>query len=272
MISRTENVRVTVIPPARRAAWIGRLQLGRCVVSVKAYAAAVTSCRGPLRQLHTGCGLPIQQPRRCPRHGELPSGEVGKGVTHVQSELLELTASELSSLEPEDDRTIHVERYFDPRQFDLLLLSGRSFHLLPAHAVAAADHAAVSAALRQANVWGYGRMVLSGRRHQLIVQAVEERLQLHVLHRPAVRRSCPASDGSGRTDPHRIAGLTTDIAAASQPIPWNNEPDDWEQRLVELVQSKLEQRLCPTGGPRESGRESRRRRSPTNAGRQEETG
>ena len=97
----------------------------------------MTSRRGPLRQLHAGCGRQIEQRRCCPLHGELPFAEVGRGFAYAAGELLELSESELASLEPEDDRTIHVEQCFDPQRFDLLLLSGRSFHLLPARAAAA---------------------------------------------------------------------------------------------------------------------------------------
>src|SRR5690606_30857441 len=93
-----------------------------------------------LHQVHQGCGERIQYRKQCPIHGQVEEEEIAKAFSFAPSDQLELTAEELASLKPEDDKSIHIEHLIPGSKMDLALLSGRSLHLVPAHAAAAANY------------------------------------------------------------------------------------------------------------------------------------
>ena len=126
--------------PAGRAAWCGQLQLGDFQLPVKAFPATVTSRDSSLCQIHAACGGRIQQCRFCPQHGELSAGEIGKAYAYGPDDLVGLSAAELAQLDAADEKTITLRRFVSETDFDLCLLSGRAFYLVPAHTAAGADY------------------------------------------------------------------------------------------------------------------------------------
>jgi len=134
-------------PPASRASWSGQLALGQTIVPVKAYSAVVTTPTNPLRQLHAGCGQPIEYRKCCGQHGAVPKESIVKGFAYTADDYVQLSDDDLAGLQADDDKTIHLERFFSPEQFDLSLLSGRSLHLVPAHQAAGQDYGLILQAL-----------------------------------------------------------------------------------------------------------------------------
>jgi hypothetical protein len=47
-----------------------------------------------------------------------------------------MVAARPPTLEPTDGKTIHLEHFLSPTEFDLTLLAGRSLYLAPAHPAA----------------------------------------------------------------------------------------------------------------------------------------
>ena len=127
------------------------LKLGAITVPLKGYSAAVTQRDSPLHLIHVGCGNRIQQPRKCPKHGEIPSEQIVKAFEFAPHDDIPLTEDELNQLKPNDDQTIHVERMLSARQFDLFLLSGRTLNLIPAHTAAADAYQLAVAAFARAD-------------------------------------------------------------------------------------------------------------------------
>ena len=178
--------------PASRCSWSGTLKLGTISVPVKGYSAAVTQRDSPLHLVHAKCGSRIQQPRRCPKHGEIPSDQIVKAFEFAPDNDIVLTEDDLNQLKPNDDQTIHVERLLPTRQLNLFLLSGRTLNLIPAHAAAADAYQLVVTAFARVNEWGIGRVAMSDRQQLVGLRVVDQRLVLHVLHWPAQWRACPS--------------------------------------------------------------------------------
>ena len=177
---------------AARSSWSGLLKLGAISVPVKGYSAAVTQRDSPLHLVHAKCGSRIQQPRRCPKHGEIPSDQIVKAFEFAPEDDIVLTEDDLNQLKPNDDQTIHVERLLPTRQLNLFLLSGRTLNLIPAHAAAADAYQLVVTAFARVNEWGIGRVAMSDRQQLVGLRVVDQRLVLHVLHWPAQWRACPS--------------------------------------------------------------------------------
>ncbi len=115
--------------PASRASWCGQLKLGTLCVPVKAYAAIATPPEIPLRQLHALCGERIEYQKCCPKHGEVPAEEIVKGYPYQPDQYVRLTEEELASLQPADEKTLHLEHFLEPAGVDLVLLAGRILRL-----------------------------------------------------------------------------------------------------------------------------------------------
>ena len=96
--------------PASRCSWSGVLKLGAIKVPVKGYSAAVTQRDNPLHLVHVGCGSRIQQPRRCPTHGEVSTDQIAKAFEYGPADDIVLSDAELDRLKATDDEMIHIER------------------------------------------------------------------------------------------------------------------------------------------------------------------
>lgn len=116
--------------PASRASWCGQLRLGDLCVPVKAYAAIATPPETPLRQLHDVCGQRIEYRKWCPTHGAVPTEEIIKGYPYQPDQYVRLSADELETLQPEDDKTVHLKYFMVPSLIDLVLFAGRVRQLL----------------------------------------------------------------------------------------------------------------------------------------------
>ena len=66
----------------------------------------------------------------------MPADQIVKGYPYSAEQCVALTEEDLATLEPTDDKTIHLEHFLSPTEFDLTLLAGRSLYLAPAHPAA----------------------------------------------------------------------------------------------------------------------------------------
>ena len=171
--------------PASRSSWTGVLKLGAISVPVKGYSAAVAQRDSPLHSVHLECGCRIQQPRRCPKHGEVASDQITKAFEFGPAEDVVLSEDELDQIKPVDDEAIHVERLLPAGRVDVSLLSGRTLNLIPAHPAAAEGYQLVFSALAQANEWAIGRIVMSDHWQLVGLHVVEQ--QLVLLNKTAER-------------------------------------------------------------------------------------
>jgi len=229
----------TTAPPASRASWTGQLQVAHLTIPIKAYAAVVTP-DSPLRQLHAGCGERIEYRKWCPKHGIVPNDAIIKGYPYGTESYVQLAEEELTALQPADDKTLLLERFFDPDQLDLILLSGRSLYLAPSLPAARQPFALLLAALRSTEKWALGRVVLSNNRQVVVVRPDEQTLVMHVLYFPGQPRATVGIEPEGvdliRKD---ITAMERIIRATNGQIDWDEYKDESESRLSELVQAKV---------------------------------
>lgn len=234
-----------IIPRASRASWTGQLRFGNVAIPVKAYALTVTSPSGPLCQVHAGCGRKIEYRKCCPAHGQVPHEEIGKAYPYAENDLIELSEADLEPLAPQPEHIITLKQFFEPDQLQLPLLSGRSFQLIPAHAAALVPYQAFAQALQQSDVGGFGTIGLNGRIQLLFARAIEQSIQLFLLHWPAQCRIAPAVELSESSEVLPLSKqFQRMIREQIGPSSWKESRDDWEPRLAELVQAKVAARIA----------------------------
>ncbi|MCY2988260.1 MAG: hypothetical protein NTY19_10420 [Planctomycetota bacterium] len=231
---------VATAPPASRASWSGQLRLGSCCVPVKAYPTISSTAAVSLRQLHAGCGEHIEYHKCCPKHGRVPADQIAKGYPYSAEQCVALTEEDLATLEPTDDKTIHLEHFLSPTEFDLTLLAGRSLYLAPAHPAAMKPFVVIRQALLRADKWALGRTVFSSKRQLVIVYPAEEVLLVQTLFDPAQRRAAmPVDQDAVQIDRKEVDALTRWIESIDEPIRWQELRDDTDARLAQLVEAKL---------------------------------
>jgi DNA end-binding protein Ku len=240
MSSSTSAATSFAAPPSNRASWTGRMQLDKLSVPVKAYPSTVTSS-GPLCQLHAGCGQRIAYRKCCPKHGEVPNGQIAKGYPYEPDQLVELNDDDLAAIRPDDDKTLRLERVIDPAQLDLIMLAGRSLYLVAANPIAMAPYGVVLRALQNTAKWALGRVVFSGHRQLVVVRPTEDRLVLHTLHDPALCRAVtPMDTDISGVDSTELKALAKVLSRKNGRVAWNEYVDDTEVKLVALVRAKLQ--------------------------------
>ena len=227
------------VPPASRSSWSGTLKLGAISVPVKGYSAAVTQRDSPLHLVHAGCGSRIQQPRRCPKHGEIPAEKIVKAFEFEPDDDIVLTEAELNQLKPVDDQIIHVKHLLPAHRVDVSLVSGRTLNLIPAHAAAADAYQLVVSALARTDEWAIGRVMMSDRQQLVGLRIIDQRLVLHVLHWPAQWRACPAFDAPKPPALADVERLSASLAPLRMPFHWSDDRDDFDQKLSALVSQKV---------------------------------
>ncbi|MCY2988069.1 MAG: hypothetical protein NTY19_09430 [Planctomycetota bacterium] len=67
-------------------------------------------------------GVPVAGPHLAVASGQYP---------YSAEQCVALSEEDLATLEPTDDKTIHLEHFLSPTEFDLTLLAGRSLYLAP---------------------------------------------------------------------------------------------------------------------------------------------
>ncbi len=101
-----------------------------------------------------------------------PYGGYRRGASlhpYSAEQCVALSEEDLATLEPTDEKTIHLEHFLSPTEFDLTLLAGRSLYLAPAHPAAMKPFVVIRQALLRADKWALGRTVFSSKRQLLIV-------------------------------------------------------------------------------------------------------
>lgn len=269
MSKANQSDRPTVsCPPAGRASWCGQLKAGNLLVPVKAYAAASSNTELQLHQLHRKCGKRIEQPKRCPKHGEIPADQIVKGVPCGGDTYVRLSNDEVEQARPIDDKTIRLERFCEPQQLDPIMYSGRCLYLVPDSPITQGGYAALQTAMQTAQKCALGQMVLSNHRQLVIVSPGDDTFILYTLFFPAQLKAAPQlKNGDPPIDRRTVRILQKTIEAASGPVPWSDYVDDSNEKLTALVQAKVmaiasKQTISSQGAPKR--KTSKRRMSKRN--------
>jgi DNA end-binding protein Ku len=228
-------------PGATRPSWSGLLQLSLVGIPLKAYPAVRTREVTPFHQLHANCGQRIRYAKQCPAHGPVDAAAIVKGYEYGPEQHLVLEPEDLDPLRPAQDRALRLERFVDPAHFDLLLLSGRSLHLLPDGPAAEHPYDVLREGMNQRQRWAIGRLVLGGHRQVVVIRPASTGLIAQVLHFPEHVRACPRQANSrtnGTAEELRLAGQLID--AASGNVDWANYRDDSAHELRALIERKLQ--------------------------------
>lgn len=121
---------------ASRPTWKGFIRFSLVSIPVKAYTAAASSSgKITLNQLHKGCGSRVKYQKVCPVHGELKADEIASGYEFADEQYVIIDTDELAKLRSKNDRTLGIEAFIPEGQIDPRFYSGRTMYLTPDGAI-----------------------------------------------------------------------------------------------------------------------------------------
>jgi DNA end-binding protein Ku len=111
---------------------------------------------------------------------ELERSGLVKGYEYDRKRYVTLSNEELDQIKLESTKTIEIERFVDVREIDVNYFDTPYF-IVPDGKVAAEAYTVIREAMKEENVAGLGRVMLSSREHPLIVQPRDGGLTMTTL-------------------------------------------------------------------------------------------
>ncbi len=232
---------------APRPTWKGYLKLSLVSVAVKAFTVADSSKSDiQLNQLHADCHRRIRYKKTCPEHGEVPSDEIISGYQIGEDQYVPIDKEELSAIRTKSDQSIEIATFIGEDDLDDRFLTDRSYYLVPDGKVAQKPYALIREALDKKRLRAIAEVILSQREQHVVVRPLGTLLIMTVLQHQQELKT-----------PTGFEEFVDDFAAAEQEIQLTQQliagltqkdwdfghyQDNYQQRLSELIQAKVEGR------------------------------
>ena len=228
-----------------RASWTGILQVSLVAMPVKAYPATSSTDTVRFNQLHAECGQRIRYEKHCPIHGKVEAAEIVKGYPYAPDQYVVVEDAELERLRPPKEKALLLEQFVEAGQVEPVMLSGRTLYLFPDGLAAQRPYLLLAEAMQRRDCWAVGRITMTGRRYGVVVRPRGRLLAMHVLHDPALVRPVVALEADLRpaaSSPEELNLACALIDSARGPLDWSRLQDDTPQKLMQLIEAKLEGR------------------------------
>jgi DNA end-binding protein Ku len=159
---------------------------GLIVFPVKVFKATTETSEGiGFRQIHSTCGKPINQVKRCQHCAvEVPMTDLLKGYDDGSGGFLKFTEDEIKALKPEAAQSITIEGYLAADEIDASFQDGSVYYMSPDRGdkkVKASCDAFVTWRDALDGRWAIGKVVMYGRERVVAIRAVERVLALHFI-------------------------------------------------------------------------------------------
>jgi DNA end-binding protein Ku len=228
----------------------GTISFGLVSIPVRMYTAA-SSAGVSFNQLHAKCGSRIRQQTFCPVDNQVVDrAELVRGYEFAKDQYVRVSDEELKTLEGEASKLIDIAEFVpldrvDPIYFEKTYFLGpdkggeKAYRLL-AEAMAASGRVALA------------KFVMRGKESLVLIRAAQDGLMLHTMYfADEVRsfgeidkgQSAKIKDGELALAQQLIDGLSN---AEFEP---ERYADEYRQRVLELINSKVEGKEIVTSGP-----------------------
>jgi len=228
----------------------GTISFGLVSIPVRMYTAA-SSAGVAFNMLHAKCGSRIRQQTFCPQcNTTVDRAELVRGYEFAKEQYVRVSEEELKALEGEASKIIDIAEFVpldkvDPIYFEKTYYLGpdkggeKAYRLL-ADAMASSERVALA------------KLVLRGKESLVLIRAAQGGLMLHTMYFADEVRSF------GEIDKGASAKIRDgELALAQQLIDGLSNPefepdryaDEYRQRVLDLIQSKVEGKEITTAGP-----------------------
>jgi DNA end-binding protein Ku len=229
-----------------RPTFSGYLRLNLVSVPIDAYTAAQPE-GGKLRfhQLHAPCHSRIRYSKVCPIHGEVSNDEIVSGYEFAKDQYVVLDKAETQQARATGERTIELEKFIAPAEFDPIWFNGSDYYLLPAGTPGQKPYALLYRAMIDEERQALGRATLWGRDYLVLVRPYERLLLMSILKFASQLRmpkefQDQAPEMKLSADELKLGRMLIEATSAEADLA--SYRDTYTDRLKELVDAKLEGR------------------------------
>lgn len=226
---------------APRANWKGYLKLSLVSCAVALYPASSTSTRVAFNTINRKTGNRVKRIYIDPESGEeVDSADQVKGYAVAKGQYVLVEDEELDDVKIESSRTIDIEKFvpraqIDPRYMDT------PYYIAPEDKVSQDAFAVIREAMRDGNVVGLGRVVVSRRERIIMLEPFERGLLGTIL-----RYGYEVRDAAAYFDEIPTIALADEmkdladviIKRKSGEFDATQFNDRYEDAIIELVKSK----------------------------------
>ncbi|HXO02698.1 MAG TPA: Ku protein [Stellaceae bacterium] len=225
-----------------RATWNGFLRLS--LVSCPIYLTPATSEASNIRlhQLNPKTGNRVRQQLVDAETGDkIERADVVKGFEYERHQYVVIPDDELQALRIESSQTIDLDRFVKRDEIDLLYLDTPYF-IYPDGKIAIETFRVIGEAMEETGRVGIGRIVLSSRERQVLVEPNGGGMLMRTLRSTNEVRRPEFGDADSHADPDMVAVAKTIIERRTGEFDPEDFHDRYQDALRQLVESKAEGR------------------------------
>ncbi len=226
---------------AVRASWKGYLKLSLVACPVKLFTATTTSNRIAFNMLHKDTKNRVQMKPYDPELGEVSRADLVKGYEFEKDRYVVVNDEELDKLEIESSKTINIEQFVNVAELDDLYLDSPYF-MAPDGPVAQETFGVILAAMNDRKKAATGRVVLSQRERQVVIQVRDKGFVMTTLRNAnEVRRAEDAFEDIviKKPDAKTLKLAEQIIDQFEAPFDASKFIDRYQEALLDVVQSKI---------------------------------
>ena len=231
----------------------GTLSFGLVSIPVKMYAAA-SSMGLSFNLLHEKCGGRIKQQQICPACNEvLERTSLVKGYEFAKDQYVRFTEEELKQLETEATRTIDISEFVPLEEVDPIYFE-KTYYLGPDKGGDKA-YRLLTDAMSKTDRVALAKFVMRGKENLVLIRASKDGLMLHTMYYAdevrdfgEIDKGSEAKIKSGELD---LALRLIDELSTKEFKP-EQYKDEYRDRLLEVVESKVEGKEITSIAPQES--------------------
>ena len=225
-----------------RATWNGFLRLS--LVSCPIYLTPATSEASNIRlhQLNPKTGNRVRQQLVDAETGDkVERADVVKGFEYERHQYVVIPDDELQALRIESSQTIDLDRFVKRDEIDPLYLDAPYF-IYPDGKIAIETFRVIGEAMEETGRVGIGRIVLSSRERQVLVEPHGGGMLMRTLLSTNEVRRPEFGEADGHADPDMVAVAKTIIDRRTGEFDPEDFHDRYQEALRQLVESKAEGR------------------------------
>jgi Ku protein len=226
---------------APRAYWKGYLKLSLVSCPIALYPASSSTERVSFNRINTKTGNRLKQQMVDAESGEpVDKEDIGRGYEYAKGQYILVSDDEFEKIKIASNHTIDIDSFVPRAEIDDRYLDS-PYYLSPTDAVGQEAFSVIRDAMREKNMVGLARVVLTRREHVVMLEPFEKGMLATTLRYPYELRDAADyfDDIPDLKLPAEMKQLAVHIvdtkAAHFEP---KNFEDHYETALVELLKSK----------------------------------
>ena len=225
--------------------WKGMISFGLVSIPVRLYVAARTK-HTYLHQIHKECNTRLKQPLFCPHCNRIVDhSEVIKGYEYETGQYILVDGDEIKKITPSSGSIMEIITFLDENEVDPIYFESSFLAMPEAHAEK--PYRLLIKALEDTKKVGVAKVSMHQREYTVFIRVRNNGLTLHTMY---YVNEISNVEGYGKTydvklKPEEVKLAHQLIQSLSAPFKPEAYKDEFQERLNELVDSKLKGKAVP---------------------------